>query len=162
MSKREIKFKVRLKKEKRLRDAYGIDNLHKKALVSISGSLEWIDYEETFEFIGYFDCKGTEIYEGNILQANEQFERLNEYPIIVIDWDEKGAQFIGRTINGGQFTVPKCWIKSAKIIGHIAENPELLTNKDFLKLYDRLMGSKQKNKPQDKKAPAKSTSKNKR
>ncbi len=33
---------------------------------------------------------------------------------------------------------------------------------DFLKLYDRLMGSKQKSKPQDKKAPAKSTPKNKR
>ncbi len=127
MSKREIKFKVRLKKEKRLRDAYGLDFLYKKALVIISGSYEWIEYEELFEFIGILDMNDQEIFEGNILQYNYKYENTNRYPILVIEWED--GEFVSKTINSGvsNYTMPIRWMKSAKIIGHIAENPELLT-----------------------------------
>lgn len=77
---------------------------------------------------GIKDLKGKDIYYGDILRGIETFENSKEYPLMVIQWNEKTAAFEPKQINGGKYSCPMSWAQEAVIIGNTYDNPTLVKN----------------------------------
>ena len=80
------------------------------------------------QFTGLKDKNGKEIYEGDILQ-NDQ-----EESIVSVRWDETGANwqftehniFMDDGVGRGNWNLNMGFAKQCEVIGNIYENPELL------------------------------------
>lgn len=113
--------------EKNLKEMISVDSINFEAGL-INMELAWRTFEEIelMQYTGLKDSNGVEIYEGDVLMAGDAY-------LGVIKYDSTRAQFIGKNIGetfqedeydtlytkNGRFN-------SAKVIGNIYENPELL------------------------------------
>lgn len=121
--KREIKFKVKLKREHSFREAYAINFLNKTAMVLIGGQYEWDEYKKIVQFTGLPDKNGKEIYEGDIILTEGKLKAPMDF--------ENGC--FGLRIkrrNGDEWFMPlnPRALKNKEVIGNVFENPELLNS----------------------------------
>jgi hypothetical protein len=86
-----------------------------------------------WEVIGYdlstgkFNKHNEEIFGGDILKGGLTYENTNEYPIMVVRWNESGFNLI--QINGGKYTCPIRLATNTKRIGNVHEHPELMSGR---------------------------------
>lgn len=136
---REIKFRAWDKKDKVMREVYGIQfpkisnhgnrqntiiEMHcsdyegQKAII-LSDFTDSVDRVELMQFTGLIDKNKKEIYEGDIIQK----ENKN----YIVTWDD-GSFGIFRNGDWADYLLGHCG--SSEVIGNIYENPELL-NKEI-------------------------------
>lgn len=84
---------VVLKRERKPRDAWGIDWMNQKALVSISGSMEWISYRAFRCNTGYTDEDGNELYSGDIVDV-ERHDSIPSYNRATIEYQKYLGAFM--------------------------------------------------------------------
>ena len=77
-------------------------------------------------YTGLKDKQYVEIYNGDIMQADHQYENSEEYPLVVVQWNDEVACFELKNINGDKGIIPMNWHKTYTIIGNLYENPELI------------------------------------
>jgi|WetSurMetagenome_2_1015567.scaffolds.fasta_scaffold324531_3 hypothetical protein len=81
---------------------------------------------EDMQFIGLFDINEKPIFEGTILISHLRYENSEDFPLVVIQWNDSECCFIAKQLNGNKLECPINWIKQYEIIGSSHENPELL------------------------------------
>lgn len=124
---REIKFRAWYKTEKdiggqRMMDWEELDVMDEDGVIPFMDVLTGIEKNLIpMQFTGLHDKNGTEIYEGDILEIE------NETNAQVLFGD---GMFVGKEINGwdpmADYFPLGGNVKTAKVIGNIYENPELL------------------------------------
>lgn len=126
---REFKFKAFNRKTKRMLNLYDITPL----ALDIECDGVFIPFEDHIEIIQYTgmkDCDGVEIYEGYILNNNDD--------ILLCPWLISfrdgcyGVQniSINKKLSNWFFRISKDDVSSRRIIGNIYENPELTEVED--------------------------------
>lgn len=149
---REFKF--------RAKENYGIDRwLYAKGIAPVTQNgtphgeyqlVESVDYEELDDwnettissyvipetigqYTGLKDTKGVEIYEGDILELDDD--------IAVVEWNSQYASFVANYIKYRHFD---CMIlgevidEGVKVIGNIHDNPELLKSTNNRKINQQI------------------------
>ena len=112
------KFRAWLKDRKEMIKVYNID--FDKKMINTNSAWRCFDEVELMLFTGLFDLKGTEIYEGDIVQFRVGYDYKHLWKGFV---DFADASF---RINCG-FIKHYRWIDyDVEVIGNIYENPELL------------------------------------
>lgn len=78
------------------------------------------------EWTGLFDKVGTEIYEGDIVQANAEPEHIEETGVYEVVFNAKDLQYQLRSA-GYDHGLPLTWggWMSLRVIGNVYQNPEL-------------------------------------
>jgi len=127
---REIKFKALDKEAKRIYDVVGINWDENGEITTVfvdnADVIEELlpDDIELLQYIGLKDKNGKEIYEGNIVNINNEV-------IAIVTWDENNARYYPKIIKEikhysdydiRMYRTNIQW----EIIGNIYENPELL------------------------------------
>lgn len=127
---REIKFKAWDRKEKKMLPDVGfLDSDGGRTIItraSMSGGHEYFDmndlWQNDFRFIlmqftGLKDCNGKEIYEGDIIEIEDDLNVRG-----IVRYDEESAMFMEDEFSLFEILNAGC---SIKVIGNIYENPEL-------------------------------------
>jgi len=87
--------------------------------------VEWVNADhhciELMQFTGKKDCKGKDVYEGDIVEFDRQEWGGNDN-IHVVSWNERDAEWCW----GGGSASDMGW---RTVIGNIYENPELLSER---------------------------------
>lgn len=79
-----------------------------------------VDSATVGQYTGLKDRNGKEIYEGDIFQTTDS----NGYCLVVVEWDDINARFLGRDKHKNIWYVGR--EPAAVIIGNIHDNPELI------------------------------------
>lgn len=120
---REIKFRAWNKKKKRMIDVSLLD-IKNRCIYSWIGEHEEGYFEDDFELMQYTGLKdknGVEIYEGDIIRRNDEYNEK-------VTWGEGEDSDSWVTIcvdNGNDFLLYPT--DDSEVIGNIYENPELMT-----------------------------------
>jgi uncharacterized phage protein (TIGR01671 family) len=78
-----------------------------------------VDPETVGQFTGLVDCKGKEIYEGDILIGKSGFE-------CAVSWDELNGCWKAESIKAKRICIMVQCFQDREIIGNMHSNPELL------------------------------------
>lgn len=92
----------------------------------LNGEVIGLDGAVVRFFTGLFDKKYVEIYNGDIMQGDLQYENSEKYPLVLVQWNDEMACFELKNINGNKGTTPINWHKSYTVIGNLYEHPELI------------------------------------
>ena len=94
----------------------------------IDGVVTFMDFcvipETVGQFTGLTDKNGTKIFDGDILEFSDRLVTVFWHKNIGC-WDCDFLKFTNKE-NGKEDMSPYCWKYSAKVIGNIYDNPELL------------------------------------
>lgn len=114
---RDIRFRAWIKEEKRMVD---VDMRYAAGFFYDNKE----DYE-IMQYTGLKDCKGKEIYEGDILKFKRCKDSSNNYKEYVgeVTWSGCGFLPMNDDHGGVLYTI---WDRDYEIIGNQYENPELL------------------------------------
>ena len=122
---RELKFRVYDKTEKCYSDkAFSIDQLGLCYVQDEDGYGEEIDEERYIveQYTGLKDKNGKEIYEGDIVTLNGEWEEIEGTDCSVISF-ENGCFMVGDTSEAGSY------LSDWRVIGNIHQNADLLEKK---------------------------------
>ncbi|MDE7397025.1 MAG: YopX family protein [Muribaculum sp.] len=87
-----------------------------KGIVSVK-----VDPSTVGQFTGLTDCNGKDIYEGDIVEANEYLYK--------VCWYDSMASFIAEMIyNGKQFRFTDNFLHDCEVVGNIHDDPSLMIN----------------------------------
>lgn len=98
-----------------------VDNHHIHTLTRRGWEFVKVEIESIGQFIGVLDADGKEIYEGDIIQGNNQWIRHK------IEYNEEEASFCAKK-SDDHCPIYKWWIDEyeKKVIGNIHDNPEII------------------------------------
>lgn len=119
---RQIKFRAWSKVSKQIIGCYmwGLNMDFTNGQI-YSGNLNVTENLELMQYTGLKDKNGTEIYEGDIVLVNDDFEEKGK-----VVWDKQELEY-GIDLNTVQLKMGCYYSKELEIIGNIYENPELIT-----------------------------------
>lgn len=117
---REIKYRAWLKREQKMYPVTGMI----KSMVLLSSSEDMvtaidIDQVELMQYTGLKDCKGTEIFEGDIVNILSSIAAE-------VYWDFGAWQLRNGDKAGGQLGSVIAMDDMAQVIGNVYEHPHLL------------------------------------
>ena len=97
------------------------DRIRKKTYIEYE-----VDPKTIGQFTGLTDCKGKEIYEGDIIESGG-FRHIVEYDAKQARFSAMNAMHISHPIYGGS-SISQLWIDECKkvVIGNIYDNPEMI------------------------------------
>lgn len=123
---REIKFRAKALANGHW--VYGNLVIRDKDCISIrnSKSEPWVDPNTIGQFTGLYDCKGTEIYEGDILIYGGQIKHVVEFKHGMFGYTLLDGWFVGYGGNSNFSFNPLDKSKEHEVIGNIHDNSELL------------------------------------
>lgn len=131
---REYKFKVWLKKEKKMVEPLSINLEKQQILFNEPSDKYWtevrivsFDDVEMLQYTGINDKNGVKIYEGDIVIYKFQNDDLKTKKLTVF-FDEEDCSFSLAHKGKPYISMEKDDIKYYKVIGNIYENKELLEN----------------------------------
>ncbi len=117
---REIKFR-----------AFQDDEMLRQPISGVYGSGAFLDllYEDCdlMRYTGLKDCKGVDVYEGDVIECKMAFEGGSLPHIGEIVYDDTYGAFATRNISGNTL-LHNHILSTIRVIGNIYENPELLSD----------------------------------
>ncbi len=115
---RQIKFRAWDKTEKKMLNWHEYSDEIKDAIPYDAGD-EWTENCEVMQFTGLLDKNGKEIYEGDIVKAENGFEHVKNYYNVEVKFStyQNGVSECAGTVY---------LALDREIIGNIFENPELV------------------------------------
>lgn len=135
---REIKFRVWHSDLKRMvyLDLYQTEHYGTDYVLRENNDETWIDdhceplTRTLMQYTGLKDNEGVDIYEGDIVDLTLCIERGDQEYFntenVAVTWDQKhGAWYAGDHILA-EYIDDEDWERTAKIVGNIYENPELM------------------------------------
>ena len=124
---REIRFRAWYKQDNQMCPVAGTYHnlvcIERKEEGAKSVLVRDVDAFELMQYTGLKDCKGQEIYEGDIVRINHPQDSTGDFTNAigsVFWWDEEGGWYHGNE-NGRP---PKRMWKYVEVIGNIYEHPE--------------------------------------